>query len=84
MNRFNNIPNNQLIEIIENWIKSERDRNLMKRRLIDGISLERLAEEFELSPKQAYRITNKYYDFLYDLCTEWVTISLYNVRKKAF
>ena len=76
MNRFNNIPNNQLIEIIENWIKSERDRNLMKRRLIDGISLERLAEEFELSPKQAYRITNKYYDYLYDLCTEWVTISL--------
>ena len=76
MNRFNNIPNNQLIEIIENWIKSERDRNLMKRRLIDGISLERLAEEFELSPKQAYRITNKYYDFLYDLCTEWPTISL--------
>lgn len=76
MNRFNNIPNNQLIEIIENWIKSERDRNLMKRRLIDGISLERLAEELELSPKQAYRITNKYYDFLYDLCTEWATISL--------
>ena len=75
MNRFNNIPNNQLIEIIENWIKSERDRNLMKRRLIDGISLERLAEEFELSPKQAYRITNKYYDYLYGLCTEWVTIS---------
>jgi hypothetical protein len=76
MNRFNNIPNNQLIEIIENWIKSERDRNLMKRRLIDGISLERLAEEFELSPKQAYRITNKYYDYLYGLCTEWATISL--------
>lgn len=76
MNRFNNIPSNQLIEIIENWIKSERDRNLMKRRLIDGISLERLAEEFELSPKQAYRITNKYYDYLYGLCTEWATISL--------
>lgn len=76
MNRFNNIPNNQLIEIIENWIKSERDRNLMKRRLIDGISLERLAEEFELSPKQAYHISNKYYDYSYDLCTEWTTISL--------
>ena len=76
MNRFNNIPNNQLIEIIENWIKSERDRSLMKRRLIDGISLERLTEEFELSPKQAYRITNKYYDYLYGLCTEWATISI--------
>ena len=76
MNRFNNIPNNILSEIIENWIKSERDRKLMKRRLIDGISLEKLSEEFELSPKQAYRITNKYYDFLYGLCTEWTAISL--------
>ena len=76
MNRFNNIPNNILLEIIENWIKSERDRKLMKRRLIDGISLEKLSEEFELSPKQTYRITNKYYDFLYDLCTEWTAISL--------
>lgn len=76
MNRFNNIPNNQLSEMIENWIKSERDRNLMKRRLIDGLSLERLSEEFELSVKQVYRITNKYYDMLYQLCNEWVTISV--------
>ena len=76
MNRFDNIPNNQLLQIIENWIKSERDRNLMKRRLIDGISLEKLSEEFELSVKQVYRITNKYYDILYQLCNEWVTISV--------
>ena len=76
MNRFANISNTQLSEIIDEWIKNERDRKLMKRRLIDGISLERLAEEFELSPKQAYRITNKYYDYLYGLCTEWTTISL--------
>lgn len=76
MNRFANISNTQLSAIIDEWIKNERDRKLMKRRLIDGISLEWLAEEFELSPKQAYRITNKYYDYLYDLCTEWATISL--------
>lgn len=76
MNRFNNISNTQLTAIIEEWIKNERDRKLMKRRLIDGVSLERLAEEFELSPKQTYRITNKYYDYLYDLCTEWAAISL--------
>jgi hypothetical protein len=76
MNRFNNISNTHLTAIIDEWIKNERDRNLMKRRLIDCISLERLAEEFDLSVKQAYRITNKYYDYLYDLCTEWATISL--------
>ena len=76
MNRFNNISNTELQNLIENWIKSERDRNLMYRRLIDGISLERLAEEFELSVKQVYRITNKYYDILYQLCNEWQTIAV--------
>ena len=76
MNRFNNISNTQLAAIIEEWIKNERDRNLMKRRLIDGISLEKLAEEFELSAKQVFRITNKYYDVLYELCTEWQAISV--------
>ena len=76
MNRFNNISNTQLTAIIEEWIKNERDRNLMKRRLIDGVSLERLAEEFELSAKQVFRITNKYYDVLYELCTEWQAISV--------
>ena len=76
MNKFSNISNTELQNLIDNWIKSERDREIMKRRLIDGITIERLAEEFELSPKQAYRITNKYYDYLYGLCTEWATISL--------
>jgi hypothetical protein len=47
----------------------------MKRRLIDGITIERLAEEFDLSVKQAHRITIKYSDYLYSLCNEWVTIN---------
>lgn len=76
MNRFDTISNTQLTAIIEEWIKNERDRKLMKRRLIDGVSLERLAEEFELSAKQVFRITNKYYDILYQLCTEWQAISV--------
>ena len=76
MNRFDTISNTQLTAIIEEWIKNERDRKLMKRRLIDGVSLERLAEEFELSAKQVFRITNKYYDVLYELCTEWQAISV--------
>ena len=70
MNRFNNIPNTQLISLIDEWIKSERDREIMKRRLIDGITIERLAEEYDLSVKQAHRITIKYSDYLYSLCNE--------------
>jgi hypothetical protein len=75
MNRFNNISNTQLISLIDEWIKSERDRGIMKRRLIDGITIEKLAEEYDLSVKQAHRITIKYSDYLYSLCNEWVTIN---------
>jgi hypothetical protein len=75
MNRFENISNTQLSAIIDEWIKNERDRKLMKRRLIDGITIEKLAEEYDLSVKQAHRITIKYSDYLYSLCNEWVTIN---------
>lgn len=42
--------------LIDEWILSERDRKLMKRRLIDGICIEPLSEEFEMSPRQVHRI----------------------------
>ena len=41
--------NSQIREIIGEYIHSERDRKIMERRLIDGITFERLAEEFQLS-----------------------------------
>ena len=34
---------------IDNWIKSQRDREMLKRKLIDGITFEELAEEFDMS-----------------------------------
>ena len=76
MNRFTMISNTNLSNMIDEWIKNERDRQLMKRRLIDGISYERLAEEFDISVKQVYRITNKYTTILYRICNEWQTISV--------
>lgn len=76
MNRFNNISNTELQHIIEEWIKSERDRGIMKRRLIDGITIEKLAEEYDLSVKQVHRLAMKYSEYLYSLCTEWATISI--------
>ena len=35
---------------------AERDRKILRRRLIDGITYERLAEEFELSSNHIQRI----------------------------
>ncbi len=34
--------------LIEEWVFSERDRAILKRRLIDGITFEALATEFDL------------------------------------
>lgn len=36
-------------ELIDNWVHNEVDRRMLKRRLLDGICFEPLAEEFELS-----------------------------------
>lgn len=47
--------NSSVARIIDEYIHSERDRQIIKRRLIDGISIERLAEEFDRSPRAMQR-----------------------------
>lgn len=47
-------------EIIEQNVFSERDRKLLKRRLIDGIPYEELAEEFYLSVIRTREIVKEY------------------------
>lgn len=52
----------QLEVVIYEWINgenAERNRRLVSRRLFDGITFERLAEEFELSPKQTRNIFHR-------------------------
>ena len=44
-----NISRSELNNLIEEWIFSERDRKILKRRLLDGITYERIAEEFDMS-----------------------------------
>jgi len=48
--------------LINEWVigkNAERDREIMRRRLIDGICYEPLAEEFDLSTPQIKRIIYK-------------------------
>lgn len=49
--------------LIDKWIFNERDRAILKRRLLDGIRYEPLAEEFGLSVQRVktivYRGTEK-------------------------
>ena len=51
--------NSQIRELIAEHIHSERDRKILERRLIDGITFERLAEEFELSVRQTKTIVKR-------------------------
>jgi len=51
--------NNQISKLIDNSIKgrhAERNRKILKRRIIDGICYEPLAEEFDLSVRQTQNI----------------------------
>lgn len=41
--------------LIKEWIHDERDRKMLSRHLLDGIHLEPLAEEFELSTVQCQK-----------------------------
>ena len=54
-----NYTNSQIREVIAEYIHNERDRKILERRLIDGITFERLAEEFDMSVSQMKRIIQK-------------------------
>lgn len=51
--------NSQISYLIDEYIHSERDRKILKRRLIDGLTYEKLAEEFDLSVRQTKKIIYK-------------------------
>ena len=51
--------NSEISDAIDEWIHSERDRAILKRRLIDGVVFESLAEEFDLSVRQVKSIVYK-------------------------
>ena len=52
--------NSRMEEIINEYIHSERDRAILKRRFIDGICFEPLAEEFDLSVRHTKSLVHKY------------------------
>jgi len=57
--------NSQYREAIAEWIHNERDRKILERRLIDGVTFERLAEEFDMSDRQVRRIVLKLQEQLF-------------------
>ena len=56
---IDNIPNSLLSAYIDEWEKSERNRSILKRRFIDGLTFDELSEEFNLSPQAVKKIVYK-------------------------
>ena len=54
------ITNTQIIERINEYVHSKRYRELLRMRLVDGLTYEQIAEAVEMSPAQVYRIVKKY------------------------
>ena len=57
--------NSRMAELINEHIHSERDRAILTRRLIDGLTFERLAEEFALSVRQTKNIVYREEELLF-------------------
>lgn len=57
--KFDDLSRSEIEHIIDEWIFNERDRAILKRRLLDGIKYEALAEEFDLSVRRTKTIVYK-------------------------
>lgn len=51
--------NDRVRWVINQYVHHERDRNILKRRFVDGVCFEPLAEEFGLSVRQVKNIVYK-------------------------
>ena len=55
-----NYKNSDISAVIDEYVHSERDRAILKRRHCDGICYEPLAEEFNMSVRQIQNIIYRY------------------------
>ena len=59
------LPRSEIEHLIDEWIFNERDRAILKRRLLDGIVYDQLAEEFDLSVRHVKNIVYRCSDTLF-------------------
>ena len=58
--------NSDIAAIIDEYVHNEKYRAILKRRYIDGICYEPLAEEFDLSVRQIKNIVYKHESIIFD------------------
>lgn len=62
---LDDMDNMEISEAIDRYVRGERARSILKRRIIDEICYEPLAEEFDISVSQVKRILSKAQEQLY-------------------
>lgn len=63
---FAEIPNDLLSDTIDKWVKGARNREIMKDRLIDAMTYERIAEKQELSVRYVKTLIYKLEDRVFE------------------
>jgi DNA-directed RNA polymerase specialized sigma24 family protein len=61
---FDHLPRSEVEELIRQWIRSERDRAIVSRKWLDGLTFERVSEEFDLSVRQVQTIVRRSADII--------------------
>lgn len=64
MQHYISLTNSEIAEIISEHIHSERDRHILKMKLIDGYTYEKIAEIVDMSPRYVRSIVKKQTDRL--------------------
>ena len=59
--------NSEVSKLIEEHIHSDRDRRILKARLIDGLTFDELSSVFDISERQLKRIVYKAQDMIFQL-----------------
>lgn len=65
MKNYPRYSNAEMRQIIDNWIHSERNRKILYLRLIDGLTLEEIAETLQIDVSTVKRNINKYEDEIF-------------------
>lgn len=59
MQNYVTLTNTELAERISEYIHSERDRQILRMKLIDGLTYEKIAETVEMSPRYIRSLVRK-------------------------
>lgn len=63
--KIEELSRSEIYHLIDEYIHNQRDREILKRKLTDGITYEKLSEEFDLSVGQTKNIVYKGKDKLF-------------------